>query len=52
MELYREPVTRQNQDWNDINALASVSYTHLDVYKRQPHDIAITKEAPNYSGSF
>lgn len=22
MELYMEPVTRQNQDWNDINALA------------------------------
>ena len=36
------PVARADHDRmaNAIRALATVSYTHLDVYKRQPYDQA------------
>ena len=35
-----------------MRRLFHVSYTHLDVYKRQPHDFGGGSELPPYSAAF
>ena len=46
------PVTLSNGDFNQIgiaDGLPPVSYTHLDVYKRQPRDGAFVEELGYYN---
>ena len=32
--------------WGQVLTVVSVSYTHLDVYKRQPESTSLTRNAP------
>ena len=39
-------------DWDEANDAKSVSYTHLDVYKRQPYEIGVMDlDMENISGA-